>query len=649
MKHKHYYLLLLIVTILLVSCPVNHSSPTPPSKPVAPQEPSAPTADVDGEVLEPEITALKEALSALVHYSGTGVDQGEDQEMRSLRKFLADTDVEIEHTPNNIFVTYYNGSYVSSTTNINNNKTTGLMEISGKYKDSGTSFKVYVNGVSEYIKGGEAGETPSSTFNGTATYTEGSTTYNLDVNKAFGGEQIEDKTSPEYKARLIINGMQFAEYIVNETKSTFTNYNHPSGYIFDGKTVGVEVTNNTDIYDQEKTDGEVSITITDDVQGDVKLIVRYDIKREGESRTITDTSYMHVKRVGDEKFKVFPIEQLILNDTPSSPSDPVDPPVDPTDPVDPPTDPVDPPTDPVDPPVDPADPPVDPADPVDPPVDPTDPVVPDEPSAPTTDVDGNVAENDITAWQEALSALVHYHANGNVNNIYQETTTLSEVLTDTPVEIADTPNNIPVTYYKGSYFSDTMNNKESNKSTGLMEISGKYNDSGKLFKVYLNGMNEYIVDGEAPSSTFTGTATYTEGSTPSKFDAIKAFSGGEIENTNSPEYKARLIMNNMPFAESKNKIKTTFTNYGHTNGYIFDGKTAGVEISRNNTFVSDQEYTNGTVSVTIKDDVQGDVKLIVRYDIKRDATKTITDTSYMHVKKEGYDKFRVFPLDQLTI
>lgn len=281
-------------------------------------------------------------------------------------------------------------------------------------------------------------------------------------------------------------------------------------------------------------------------------------------------------------------------------------------------------------------------------------VIPEEPSAPTTDVEGSVEEPEITAWKDPLSALVHYHANGNVNNIYQETTTLSEVLTDTPVEIPveiiDTPNNIPVIYYKGSYFSDTMNNKESNKSTGLMEISGKYNDSGKLFKVYLNGMNEYIVDGEAPSSTFTGTATYTEGSTPSKFDAIKAFSGGEIENTNSPEYKARLIMNNMPFAESKNKIKTTFTNYGHTNEYIFDGKTAGVEISRNNNFVSDQEKTDGEVSVIIPNEVEGEVNLIVRYDIKREGeAKTITDSSYMHVKKEGDEKFKVFPTSALSL
>lgn len=274
-------------------------------------------------------------------------------------------------------------------------------------------------------------------------------------------------------------------------------------------------------------------------------------------------------------------------------------------------------------------------------------VVPDEPQAPTTDVDGSVEEPEITAWKNALSALVHYHANGNVNNIYQETTTLSEVLTDTPVEIIDTPNNIPVTYYKGSYFSDTMNNKESNKSTGLMEISGKYNNSGKLFKVYLNGTNEYIVDGEAPSSTFIGTATYTEGSTSSKFDAIKAFTGAPIEDTDSPEYKARLIMNNMPFAESKNKIKTTFTNYGHTDGYIFEGKTAGVEISRNNTFVSDQEKTDGEVSVTITDN---NVKLIVRYDIKREGeTKTITPSSYMHVKKDGDEKFRVFPTSALSL
>ena len=302
MKHKHYYLLLLVVATLLVSCPVNQSSPTP-SKPdiVIPQEPSAPTTDVEGNVTGDEINAWKDALSALVHYSGTGVDQGVDQEIRSLRKFLADTDVEIEDTPNIISVTYNNGSYTSSTTNINNNKSTGIMEISGKYNDSGKSFKVYVNGSSEYNEAG------SSTFTGTATYTEGSTTSKFDVNKASGG-QIEDENSPEYKAGLIINGMHYAEYGVNETKTAFTNYNYPSGYIFDGKTVGVEVTDNTDIYDQEKTDETVSVTL----QGDVKLIVRYDIKREGEAKTITDSSYMHVKKDGDEKFKVFPTDQLTL-------------------------------------------------------------------------------------------------------------------------------------------------------------------------------------------------------------------------------------------------------------------------------------------------------------------------------------------------
>lgn len=301
MKHKNYYLLLLVVATLLVSCPVNQSSPTP-SKPdiVVPDEPQAPTTDVEGNVEEPEITAWKDALSALVHYSGTGVDQGVDREIRSLRKFLADTNVEIEDTPNIISVTYNKGSYTSSTTNINNNKSTGIMEISGKYNDSGKSFKVYVNGSSEYNEAG------SSTFTGTATYTEGSTTSKFDVNKASGG-QIEDKNSPEYKAGLIINGMHYAEYGVNETKTTFTNYNYPSGYIFDGKTVGVEVTDNTDIYDQEKTDETVSVTL----QGDVKLIVRYDIRRDA-SKTITDRSYMHVKKDGDEKFRVFPLGELTL-------------------------------------------------------------------------------------------------------------------------------------------------------------------------------------------------------------------------------------------------------------------------------------------------------------------------------------------------
>ena len=295
MKHKNYYLLLLVVATLLVSCPVNQSSPTP-SKPdiVVPDEPKAPTTDVEGNVEELEITAWKDALSALVHYSGTGVDQGVDREIRSLRKFLADTNVEIEDTPNIISVTYNKGSYTSSTTNINNNKSTGIMEISGK------SFKVYVNGSSEYNEAG------SSTFTGTATYTEGSTTSKFDVNKASGG-QIEDKNSPEYKAGLIINGMHYAEYGVNETKTTFTNYNYLSGYIFDGKTVGVEVTDNTNIYDQEKTDETVSVTL----QGDVKLIVRYDIRRDA-SKTITNISYMHVKKDRDKKFKIFPTDQLTL-------------------------------------------------------------------------------------------------------------------------------------------------------------------------------------------------------------------------------------------------------------------------------------------------------------------------------------------------
>ena len=308
MKHKHYFLLLLIVTILLVSCPVNHSSPTPPpSKPVAPQEPSAPTADVDGDVAEADITAWKNALSALVHCPANGNVNNIYQETIALREFLVDTDVVIEATPNNIPVTYYKGSYVSQTmNNKESNKSTGLMEVSGKYKDSGTSFKVYVNGSSEYNPASS-----QSTFTGTATYTEGSTTSKFDVNKASGG-QIEDENSPEYKAGLIINGMHYAEYGVNETKTAFTNYNYPSGYIFDGKTVGVKVTDNTDIYDQEKTDGTVSVTIKDDVQGDVKLIVRYDIKRKGATKTITNSSYMHVKKEGDEKFKVFPTDQLTL-------------------------------------------------------------------------------------------------------------------------------------------------------------------------------------------------------------------------------------------------------------------------------------------------------------------------------------------------
>lgn len=304
MKHKHYFLLLLIVATLLVACP----QPSPaPSKPdiVVPTGPTTPKTDVEGEVTEEDITAWTNALSALVHcYSKVGSSQIYN-ENRLLRKFLTDTDVEIKDT-SNMTITYYNGSYVFSMKDNKNNKSTGIMEISGKYKDSGKSFKVYVNGSSEY------GEGSSSTFTGTATYTEESTTSKFDVNKAFGGEQIEDKNSPEYKARLIMNGMQFAEYSVDETKSTFITYNHSSGYIFDGKTVGVEVTNNTNIYDQEKTEGTVSVTIKDDVQGDVKLIVRYDIKREGATKTITDSSYMQVKKDGEEKFRVFPTDQLTL-------------------------------------------------------------------------------------------------------------------------------------------------------------------------------------------------------------------------------------------------------------------------------------------------------------------------------------------------
>lgn len=307
MKHKHYFLLLLIVTILLVSCPVNHSSPTPP-KPdiVVPDEPQAPTTDVEGTVEEPEITAWKDGLRALVHCPANGNVNNISQETIALREFLVDTDVVIEATPNNIPVTYYKGSYVSQTmNNKENNKSTGLMEVSGKYKDSGTSFKVYVNGSSEYNPASS-----QSTFTGTATYTEGSTPYKFDANIAFSGASITDKNSPEYKVSLLMNNMPFAEngHNLNETKTTFTNYSHTDGYIFDGKTSGVEKVGNTFVSDQEKTDGEVSVTLQDGV----KLIVRYDIKREGESKTITKSSYMHVKRVGDEKFKVFPTDQLTL-------------------------------------------------------------------------------------------------------------------------------------------------------------------------------------------------------------------------------------------------------------------------------------------------------------------------------------------------
>ena len=306
MKRKHYFLLLLIVTILLVSCPPSPSAPTKPDVPVEPQEPDAPTTDVEGTVEEPEITAWKDGLRALVHCPANGNVNNISQETIALREFLVDTDVVIEATPNNIPVTYYKGSYFSQTmNNKESNKSTGLMEVSGKYKDSGTSFKVYVNGSSEYNPASS-----QSTFTGTATYTEGSTPYKFDANIAFSGASITDKNSPEYKVSLLMNNMPFAEngHNLNETKTTFTNYSHTDGYIFDGKTVGVEKVGNTFVSDQEKTDGTVSVTL----QGDVKLIVRYDIKREGESKAITDSSYMHVKKEGEEKFRVFPLAELTL-------------------------------------------------------------------------------------------------------------------------------------------------------------------------------------------------------------------------------------------------------------------------------------------------------------------------------------------------
>ena len=154
---------------------------------------------------------------------------------------------------------------------------------------------------------------------GTATYTEGSTPYNLDLNKLYSGEPIEDKNAPEYKVRLIIdNNMPFAKGL-NETKNTctnsFTNYSHPEGYIFDGKTAGVSLVKSPElrsVSDQEYTDGDVSVTIPNEVEGEVNLIVRYDIKREGEPMTIAESSYMHVKRVRDEKFRVFPLAELTL-------------------------------------------------------------------------------------------------------------------------------------------------------------------------------------------------------------------------------------------------------------------------------------------------------------------------------------------------
>ena len=598
MKRKHYFLLLLIVATLLISCPVNQSSPTPstPDVPVVPQEPDAPTTDVDGEVAEKDIADWKDALSALVHcYSKVNNSNEIYQEYSEVRRVSANKDVEIPDTSNNIFVTYNKGSYFSyKYNNRDNNKWDANMYVSGKY--SNESFTVSINDLSGNNEGG------SLTYTGTAAYTKGSSPYNVDMSKVFLGGYGKD--SSEYKVNRLMVYFPYDENVVEE-KYTFTNYNHPSGYTFEGKTVGVgsytkDSTNIKFVSDQEKTDGEVSVTIPNKVeQNEVKLIVRYDIKREGDSKTITEGSYMQVKKEGEEKFRKFPLGSLTLIQQ-SNP-------------------------------------------------------VPQEPSEPTTDIDGNVAEEDVTAWKDALSALVYNKVEAVDDNkaLYEENRSLREVIADTDVVLQDPSNTvtIPVTYYKGSYMSDGWNSIEENKETTIFDVSGQYKESGELFTVYINFSVE---DSRGPSPTIAGTATYTEGSKTYKLDLNKLWSVEPIEDKNSPEYKVRLIIGkSMPIAEIWKEIrKYTFTNYNHPSGYIFDGKTAGVSLVKSPELrsVSDQEYTDGDVSVTIPNEVEGEVNLIVRYDIMREGEPmTIAESSYMHVKRVRDEKFRVFPLAELTL
>ena len=169
-------------------------------------------------------------------------------------------------------------------------------DISGVYDD--TTFRVNM----DFIVEGEEAQ-------GTITYTEGTKVHPIGVTIFIYGEPPTDKTSSEYKTYMIYNAVSNnADTYIQKYTYSLTGKTVAENYTVDnGKLVKyVESKDATTTIDQRKTDGVVTVK-----NGSESWEVRYDLKKDGEN--FTETSYMHVTKVGDDKYKKYPIAKITFN------------------------------------------------------------------------------------------------------------------------------------------------------------------------------------------------------------------------------------------------------------------------------------------------------------------------------------------------
>lgn len=208
--------------------------------------------------------------------------------------FTVDKDVEVGEGDDKVKITYNKDSYTfNEGTQMS---ATVKADISGVY--DGTTFRVNMDIIFE---GEEA--------RGTLTYTEGTKVHPIDVTKFIDGEPATDKTSPEYKTDMIYSEVSNnADTYIQKYTYSITGKTVAENYTVDnGKLVKyVESKDATTTIDQRKTDGVVTVT-----KDSESWEVRYDIKKDGEN--FTETSYMHVKKAGDTKYKKYPLVKIAFN------------------------------------------------------------------------------------------------------------------------------------------------------------------------------------------------------------------------------------------------------------------------------------------------------------------------------------------------
>lgn len=305
MKAKIMSLLMSAVLIIaVVSCPAGPKAPTPKlPDPVVPAAPVTPMDGVDGEVSQDDMTVWAGKLSSLVECnveSAIGTKKNEVNQKITLAEDKTEPVSDFISGEDSTSVTIYKSSYSHSLSDADG-QTRGIILISGKYGADNVGFKFEAD-----ITMSAGGAT-----SGSAKYTEGNKTQELDIEKLNNNTFVQG--DPEYKANKVMNTLMKVGSGIVVQKYTYDSYsdNEISGTAI--KTESQEAT----VF-QYQSDKNVTITIND-----VKLTVRYNIKTELDSKgssygTVTNGSYMQIKKEGENKFKSFDVNQLGLVETSTS-------------------------------------------------------------------------------------------------------------------------------------------------------------------------------------------------------------------------------------------------------------------------------------------------------------------------------------------